>query len=398
MHYNSFDSIPPPKPFQMTKGMRNALLTCLGVGLITFGVGLATDPHRAWHNYLLNYFFWMSLGLGGVFFTALQHITGSIWSIPLRRVPESMVGFLPVAIILFLILSFGVHSLYEWTHADVVRGDPLLFGKKAYLNLPFFYIRGLSFLVLWSIAGFLFLRHSVKQDATGEIRWTRRNVKLAALFLLFFALSYTLTGFDLMMSLEPHWFSTIFGVYCFAGLFLSSLAMISIITIMLKKQGYLPIVNDNHLYDLGKLMFAFCVFWAYIAFSQFMLIWYGNLPEETFYMMRRVGGNWRVISVALLLCKFIIPFFLLLPAGVKRKENYLLGVSLFLLMAHWLDCYWMVFPVLSPEKPIFGWMELGIIPAFLGLFGLSVGLMLSRVPVFPRGDPKLLEGVNFHQS
>ncbi len=398
MHYHSLDSIPAPKKFQIPARARTFLFGCVAVGLLCFVIGLFVDADRAWHNYLLNYFFWMSIGLGGVFFTALQHITGSVWSVPIRRVSESMVAFLPVAAVLFLILFFGVHSLYDWTHADVVLKDPLLFGKQSYLNLPFFYIRNLLFLAAWTTAGYFFLRNSVSQDDTGALHWTKRNVKIAAAFLLFFAISYTLTSFDQMMSLEPHWFSTIFGIYCFAGLFFSALAVISIIVVLLKKGGYLPIVNDSHLHDLGKLMFAFCVFWAYIAFSQFMLIWYGNLPEETFYMIQRVEGNWLPVSVALLLLKFVIPFFLLLPAGMKRKENYLLGVAVLVLVAHWIDCYWMVFPTLSPSHPVFGWMEIGMIPGFLGLFGLSVGWLLSQVPVYPEKDPKLLDGVNFHQA
>ena len=396
-HYRSLETIPTPKSFLAPASLKKTLLGLVALGVITFLIGLWADSHRAWSSYLLNYFYWMSLGLAGVFFTALQHVTGSVWSAPIRRVAEVFGAFLPVSLVLFLFLFFGLHDLYEWTHADVVAADPLLQGKAPYLNFPFFAFRNILFLVAWTAAAYFLLRNSCTQDDTGAVSLTKRSVKISAIFILFFAVSYTLTGFDLMMSLEPHWFSTIFGIYCFAGLFLSGLAMITVVVILLKRQGYLPIVNDNHLFDLGKLMFAFCVFWAYIAFSQFMLIWYSNLPEETFYMIRRVEGPWKYVSILLLLSKFIIPFLLLLPATLKRKEGYLLKVAIWILVAHWIDCYWMVYPVYSPKMPVFGWMEVGVTAGFAGLFGLSLCWLLKQVPVYPKKDPKLLEGVNFHQ-
>jgi hypothetical protein len=397
MKHKTLDSFPTPKPFGLPAFWRKLLWGAVAVGFIPVVASLMTDSHRFWSNYLLNYFFWMSLILSGVFFTALQHITGASWSVPVRRIPEAIGGLLPLVIVLFLFLFFGLHELYEWTHADVVAADPILKGKSAYLNVSFFSFRNLIFLFAWTCAAFLFLKYSTKQDQTGSASLSKKSVKLSAAFLIFFALSYTFTSFDLMMSLEPHWFSTIFGVYCFSGLFLSGLALITIIVILMRRQGALPVVNEFHLQDLGKLLLAFCIFWAYIAFSQFMLIWYGNLPEETFYIITRVNGEWQPLSILLLMVKFIVPFILLLPAIPKRNETYLLIVSVLILIGQWIDCYWMIFPVYSKSHPVFGWQEIGLMLGFLALFALAIEKILKQFKPYPQKDPKLLEGVNFHQ-
>ncbi|MDP2600564.1 MAG: molybdopterin oxidoreductase [Deltaproteobacteria bacterium] len=390
-HYRSVKEIPAPPRFQMSFKAHLVWLGLVAVGAITFLVSLKMDADRAWHNYLLNYFYWMCLGVSGVFFVALQYITTSVWSTPLRRVPASFLGFLPVALVLLLILFAGTHHLYEWTHHAVVMADPILKGKTPYLNMPFFVIRNILFLALWFGAGLLLL----KKD--GEASALSKNRKISAIFILVFAVSFTMASFDLFMSLEPHWFSTIFGVYTFAGMFYSSMAMIIIFVIVLRRQGVLAhVVNENHLHDLGKLMFAFCVFWAYIAFSQYMLIWYGNLPEETGFMIRRTEGAWMPVALALLFGKFVIPFFLLISRPAKRHENYLLFVSVWVLAMQWLDCYWIVYPMLN-AKPVFGWQEIGLFLGFMGLFVLSVTWVMQKIPMVPMKDPRLLEGVNHHQ-
>ncbi|MDO8643582.1 MAG: hypothetical protein Q7S00_01265, partial [bacterium] len=262
MIHKSLESIPESKEFKLPVLWKKGFWMAVGIGLISALFGLVREETVFWNHYLLNYFFWMSLVLSGVFFTALQYVSGASWSVPLRRIPELLGGLFPLVLLLFIILFFGLPSIYEWTHADVVAADPLLRHKAAYLNIPFFAFRNILFLLLWGGAGFLFLRFSTEQDRTGAVHLSRFSGRLAAPFLVFFALSYTLTSFDLLMSLEPHWFSTIFGVYCFAGLFLSGLALITVIVILLKKQGVLPFINDSHLHDLGKFMFAFTIFWA----------------------------------------------------------------------------------------------------------------------------------------
>lgn len=384
------------KPFQLSPRMHFFYLGLVVIGVIAFLGGLGVDAGRAWHNYLLNYFFWFSLSLSGLFFIALSYVTTSVWATPLKRVPEALTGFLPVALVLLLILFFGSHHLYEWTHHDVVAADPLLKGKRGYLNIPFFIIRNLLCYGLWLGVGFYLIRNSLTQDRTGAVELTFQNKKISAPFLVLFGITFTVASFDLLMSLEPHWFSTIFGVYCFAGLFESGMAITILFVLALRRQGALKeVINENHLHDLGKLMFAFCVFWAYIAFSQYMLIWYGNLPEETPFMIRRTEGTWTPIALALLFGKFIIPFFLLISRWAKRNPIYLGLVAIWVLVFQYLDIYWIVFPMVG--APHFGWMELGILLGFLGLFVLSVTWFLQRIPMVARRDPWLEEGLSYHQ-
>ncbi|OGQ04038.1 MAG: hypothetical protein A3F82_06780 [Deltaproteobacteria bacterium RIFCSPLOWO2_12_FULL_44_12] len=396
-HYTNINQIPKPPAFTMSRGLHFIYLGLVIIGIEAFLIALRSDPDRAWHNFLLNYFYWLCLSLSGLFFVALQYVTGSMWSTPLRRVPEALIGYLPVAFVLLLILFLGKHHLYEWTHLDEVLHDPILIKKSAYLNFSFFAARNFFSFLVWGLVGFWLVKNSLKQDRNGDVKLTKLNKKISAPFLVVFGITFTVMCFDLLMSLEPHWYSTIFGIYCFAGLFYSGMAITILFVVAMKKQGALAdVVNENHLHDLGKFMFAFCVFWAYIAFSQYMLIWYANLPEEIGYMIRRTEGAWTPVALALLFGKFVIPFFLLLSRDAKRNEKFLVAVAVWVLVFQWLDCYWMIFPLLG-EKPVFGWQEIGIFLGFLGLFVLTVTLVLQKIPPVPMKDPRLLEGVNHHQ-
>lgn len=386
-----------PAKFELSGRAKGLFIVLVVIGIISFIVGLNIQPQRAWANFLLDFFFWLSIGLAGIFFSALQFISGARWSVTVRRVSETLTAYLPVALILFLVLLFGLHTLYEWTHHDVVNADPVLSMKKGYLNTPFFIIRMLFLFALCFLMGGKMIRNSLRQDQDGDPRHTISNTRLSAPFLILFAIAFTLVSFDLLMSLSPHWFSTIFGVYCWSGLFTSGLAMMAIWVIFLRKQGVLSsYVTDDHLHDIGKLMFAFLVFWGYIAFCQYMLIWYANLPEETFYFITRTKGEWKSISIALMLVKFVIPFFLLISRPAKRNENWLLFMAFWFLGAQWLDLYWIVFPTFF-EVPVFGWMEVGIFMGFTGLFCLSVGYRLTRVNVVAYKDPWLHEALHHHQ-
>ncbi|MBI2346045.1 MAG: hypothetical protein HYV03_04010 [Deltaproteobacteria bacterium] len=397
-HFETADQLPAVRPLTVRGGFRLFCIALAVIGGVTFFASLKANPERAFANYLLGFFYWTSLSLSGVFFLALQYITGSTWSITLRRIPEALVAFLPVAVVLFFGVLAGSHHLYEWAHPQAMDVHGILQKKAAYLNLPFFTFRNLSCLLIWLVFGWLLVRNSIRQDETGAVSLTKRNTKLAAAFLLIFALTYTFFSVDLLMSLEAEWYSTIFGVYCFAGLFLSGIAMITVIAVILyRRKKFGPYVHPDHLYDLGKLMLAFTVFWAYIAFSQFMLIWYADLPEETFYLSKRMIGPWQPMAWALLIVKFIIPFCLLLPQGVKRQGGYLFGIACWVLAAHYLDCYWLVIPRFAERGPIFGMPEIGIFVGFAGLFGLAVSTFLGRVPIVPRRDPRIMESVNFHQ-
>ena len=368
------------KKFVIPKWMSGTCAGLAALGLLSFGLGLIWQPQRAWAAFLIGYYFWFCIALSGLFFVALQHITGAAWSATVRRVAEGFIGYIPVSLVLFMVLLFGFSDLYEWMHHPM--GE-----KGAYLNRSFFVVRHLALYALAFFGGGWMIKNSLLQDQNGDPSLTQRNARIGGGFLLIFAFLFTAAAFDLIMSLSPHWFSTIFGVYCWSGLFFSGLAVLTLWAIFLRKSGHLDkFVNENHYHDLGKLMFAFLVFWGYVGFSQFMLIWYGNLPEETSYFLVRLQGGWKAVSVALMVVKFVLPFFFLVSRFAKRSENWLIVVALWFLGAQWLDVYWMVTPTFF-ETPVFGWIEIGTFFGFAGLFVFSVGQFLSRVPLVALKDP-----------
>lgn len=398
-HITSINDIKNPGPWQIASGAKALFAILALVGVVTVAAGFsAGQGARVWANILTNYFFYMCLAVGAVFFVALQYVTNAMWSVPLRRAAEGLSSFLPVAaIIALLILTMGGHSLYEWTHEHVVSHDALIAAKAGYLNPKFAIIRTVVVFALWILMAKKMVGNSLAQDVTGDVGFTLRNNAWSAAFIPFFAIGFSFLCYDYMMSLEPHWFSTMFAVYGFAGLIYSTFAAIMVVTILMRRRGLLPHLNENHLHDLGKLMFAFNVFWAYIGFSQFMLIWYANLPEETVYYLRRLEGNWQWLMWGLLIFKFIVPFFVLMPREAKRNEKTLMFMSVYMLVWHWIDVYVMVMPNFATGNPVFGWIEIGMALGFLGLFVTVVALFYGRVPAMAFRDPRILEAVQHHQ-
>lgn len=384
--------------FVISQRLKGIMFSFILIGLLTFAVGYVLDHERIWQSFLTNFFFFASLALGGLFFTAVQYATSAGWSATVRRVSESLSAFLPIAFVCaIIIIVFGSHSLYEWLDADLVAKDPILLGKQGYLNMASWGMRTGLFFVVWVVFQKLIVGNSTKQDKTGDVSLTRKNVTLSVVFLLFFALSYSLFSVDFVMSLHPHWFSTMFGIYCFSGLFQSSLALVTIVMIKLMDKGLVKnVITDEHLHDMGKFMFAFTVFYAYIAFSQFMLIWYANLPEETIFYAHRAHGAWMAISMSLLIFKFIVPFLLLLPRAAKRDKNHLVRVGVLLLVMQWVDDYWLVYPNFNDGHVVFSYQEVGLFLGFLGLLMFSVTRFLSKNSVVAIKDPYLSEATHHH--
>lgn len=367
------------------------------LGLIILVASVMRNSERAWYSYLVSFFYVVSLALGGLFFTAIQHVTKAGWSVNVRRVAEALTSFLPYAVVGALVLFIGGPKLYEWFHPSEMAKDPLLLHKSGYLNPTFFAIRLLLFFGLWLWFSKVMVGRSLAQDKTGDESLTHKQVGTAIGFLFSFAFSYSFFSVDTLMSLEPHWFSTIFGVYCFAGLFQSTMAFMILTILYLKKKGKLVgYVNENHLHDLGKFMFAFTVFWAYIAFSQYMLIWYANMPEETFFYLPRLSPGWVCVSVALLLFKFIVPFLALLPRWAKRTPAHLAVISILILIMQYVDIYWLTYPKLNSEKAIFGLPEVGGILFFGGLFLYAVSRFFSVNSVVAERDPRIHESLHHH--
>jgi hypothetical protein len=287
-------------------------------------------------------------------------------------------------------------SLYPWTGGVHVEGDAPGF-KIMWLSLTFFRIRAVLYLLGWLGFAWAMLRISRQQDSDGELRQTRRSTTLAALFLVFFGITFWLASFDWIMSLEPEWYSTIFGFYNFAGAFLSGLATLALLLVWLQKHSPLKtVIREQHLHDVGKLLFAFSTFWAYLWFSQYMLIWYANLPDETVYYIRRLHGFWQPLFVLNLALNWVIPFFALLPRMNKQRTGILVRVSIVLLAGRWLDLYLMIMPPFSGGKPHIGIWEIGLVAGLVGAFGLALFAALRRAPLVPVRDPYLAESLHYH--
>ena len=394
-----------PAPGKYTASTRTKTLYSVAIflGVLAFALTLVKEPGRAWHSFLTSYFFFVNLALGGLFFAAIQHVAKAGWSVNVRRFAEAMTAYLPIATLTTIALVIGSKQLYVWLDPKTVAGDAILQGKSAYLNMTFFLIRLVVFFALWLGFRHFIVGNSLKQDANGDERYTLRNVGISVAFLLVFALSYSLFSVDTLMSLQPWWYSTIWGVYCFAGLFQSSLAVLIIITVVMMKKGLVRgLVSHDHLHDLGKFLKAFTIFMAYIGFSQFLLIWYANLPEETIFYLSRSTGGWMAATLSLLIFKFAVPFLLLLPKAAKRTPGHLVLVSCLILVMQYVDIHWMVYPNyvnnsdLYHGQWIFGWQEIGTFLFFGGLFLWSVTNFLSKNNIVPVKDPRIEESIHHH--
>lgn len=376
----------------------------MALGLLGFVAALYTDQARAWHSYLTSYMFFTNLALGGLFFTAIQHVAKAGWSVTVRRFMEAMTSYLPIAAVGAVVLLFGSKQLYIWMDPQTVANDPILQGKSAYLNLTFFVIRLVVFFVGWMLFRRFMVGNSLQQDVDGNEKHTLRNVGISIGFLLFFAISYSLFSVDTLMSLQPHWYSTIWGVYNFAGLFQSTLAVLIIIAVLVMKKGLVRgLVTHDHLHDLGKYLKAFTIFYAYIGFSQFLLIWYANLPEETIFYLARSTGGWMAATFSLLIFKFFVPFFLLLPKAAKRTPAHLVLVSVLILVMQFIDIHWMVYPNLVngnmeayDGRWFIWWQEVAPFLMFGGLFLWSLTTFLSKHPLVPVKDPRIEEAIHHH--
>ena len=370
-------------------------LILLGIGVVLVIAAYIFEPVRASFDASILYLFMVSLAVGAIFLIALEYITGAVWSVPIRRVTEFLAGLSPFLILLVIPLFLNLHDVFHWTHEEAVNADPVLQAKTPYLNVSFLFIRTAAFLGIWILFSMLFIRNSTSQDVTREASLTRKNVRLAAIFLPLFAISITFTAVDWGMSLDPHWFSTIYGVYYFSGTVLAAVSAVTLIVILFHEGGFLPGLRRDHFYSLGALMFAFVNFWAYIAFSQFMLIWYANLPEETFWFMARWENGWQFVSVLLIIAKFGVPYFALLSQESKMNTKRLKIMAVWLLAAHLLDLYWLVMPTHSTGASL-RWVELGFPVVGVGMILLLLSWKSKRYNLVPIGDPKLQRGMDFH--
>jgi len=359
------------------------------------------EAQLAWSSYLIGVFFALGLGAFGVAWLAILYLARADWSVTMRRIPEAMTAWLVPGGLLAMAVALGARTLYHWSHAEVVAEDPLLLHKAPFLNMTMFTSLVGASLLLWVVFAALFVGTSHRQDRAGGMGPSRTSRALSALFLVVFALTISVVSFYLLLSLEAHWFSTMFAVLVFTDVVQTGTAFVAVVAGLFVMAGTLKgFLNENHLHSLGKMVFASTGFWAYIYFCQFMLIWYANLPEETIYFLRRSDNGWFAYFFLLPFLKFVVPFLLLLPREAKRNPRTLVPVSVLILFAQFWELYLMVAPAMGhgaeaahAHLPV---VELAATLGFLGLFTLVFGWSLARHDAVPLKDPALMACLKYH--
>lgn len=365
-------------------------------GLAVSAIGYFLNPAQFFHSYLNAFIFWFSIAMGSLFFVMLHHLVAARWSVTLRRLAENVMMQTPLMLLFFLPLLLGLHDLFHWTHHEAVEADLILQKKAPYLNITFFVVRAAVFFGVWVAISVLLFKASLKQDLNPEEAITKRMRVISAFGIIAYAFTFSFASFDWLMSLDAHWYSTIFGVYIFSGSLVAIISFLVIVLFFLRRQGILRnMVTTEHFHDLGKLLFAFTVFWAYIAFSQYFLIWYANIPEETIWFRNRWVGSWKEVSLLLVMGHFVFPFFIMITRSAKRKAALLTVMAFWMLFMHWVDLYWVIMPGLYEEGFDLSWFDL---TAFIGTGGIFVWFLLKRIaahPVIPVKDPQLKASMEF---
>lgn len=407
-HYNLTEQ------FEFTGKAKTLSIVGIVIGVAAIAFGFMSGAHeRTFANLLLMAYYFACVCMSGAFFLAVQFVAQAGWSASILRVPQAMAKVLPLAVVILLVvigLGLYTHNLYHhWaeeglTDPNSSNYDKIIAGKSAFLNVPFFMARQVIFLGVYSIFAVLLAKWSNNEDLEGGLNSYRKSFKYSCIFLVIYGFTTPVFAFDTIMSLEAHWFSTMFGWYNFAAMWVSSLATIAVIIILLKKAGYMSWVNNSHLHNLGQFIFGFSVFWTYVWFAQFLLIYYANMSEETVYFYKRFNAYefWFYLNLVL---NFLSPLLLLMDRDNKRSENILLVVSIIVLCGHWVDYYQMIMPgvfefgtkeVEGKPGSGFGIIEVGTALGFVGLFTFSVLSALSKKPLIAKNHPFLQESLNHH--
>lgn len=397
--------------FKIANKAKMLTIALMAGGLLMLVIGLIVhmgDDNfltRLLSNTLVNSFFFFSIGLGALFFLALQYATETGWYATVKRVIEGLAGFLPVGIVLMLVtlltLTFthGAHGhIYVWMDPEVYNPnshhyDPIIVGKSGYLNEIFFWIRTLVYMATYYIFYRGFRMRSLEEDRVGGTEIHFKNYRRGALFLVFFSVFSSTSVWDWIMSIDVHWFSTLFGWYTFAGMWCTTMTVLVMLVLYLKKQGYLPKVNDSHIHDIGKWTFATSFLWSYMFFSQFMLIWYANIGEEAVYYIQRIE-EYQLLYFGMFIINFAFPMLILMSRDAKRNASILIFVGLVIVTGHWLDVYIMVSGGSMGAQASIGFLEIGMALAFLGLFIRVVLTNLTKAPLTPVNHPFLDESIH----
>lgn len=394
-------TVSDPGPAPISKGFRQTLWTALAIGIILLLLGIKFDSFRLWNSVLVNYFFFLVLGLGGLFLVALEYVASTTWSVVFRRLAESAASYLPWALLLTPLLWLAVPHIYPWAqhgfHFHRVA-------KQRYYSKAYFDFRTSLFTAIWAAFGTFFIARSLRQDreggqfnareAKGWGKLSSKNGRMGAFYIPIFAITFTLASADWLMSMQGGWSSSMFGVYAFAGMFEAAFALMIIMAVIMRRRGWLgDIVTDHHYVDLSRMMHAFCIFMVYIGFEQYFIIWYSNQTDETAFFHRRLVGGWSWLFLFLLLAKWAVPFVVLMIQKLRTKESVVLTMAWLILIAEYCDVYWLVMPVHYPHFVLPSWPDLGAFLIFFAVFMLSMTHLLRKHSTVPIGDPRLVNSV-----
>ncbi len=382
-----------PQGFAPPAGLSVVRSRALWVGVLGSGVAVAIgwgSPAQFFPSYLLAFVYWFGIGIGALALLMMQHLTGGAWAVMVRRPLEAAVRTLPLLAILFVPLAFGLPYLYPWTDTARVVADPVLRGKMGYLNVPFFLVRAAIYFVIWIAMAWLLTRWSRGQDESGDPRFAERMRKLSGGGLVVWGATLTLAAIDWLMSLEPHWFSTIFGILIMGGAGLGAMAFaIVVLRALSSREPMAGVAKARHFLDLGNLLLAFVILWAYFAFSQLLIIWSGNLPDEIPWYLHRIEGNWPAIAVAVAVFYFAVPFLLLLSRRRKQHAASLALVACGVLGARLVDLYYLIAPEFSRQGIRVHALDLAALVGVGGLWIAWFAWELARRPLLPLNDPEL---------
>jgi hypothetical protein len=378
---------------------RNTLVLAVLISVIACVAGYLIDPVRFHRSYMVAFAYVAATGLGAFFFVMVQYLTGSAWSVTMRRIMENIMVTLPVGAILFLPVAFGLKDIYPWMDRAMVLADPVLKQKAGYLSENFFILRAYIMFALWSIWIFAIYYQSTKQDTERSARQMNVIARWSAPGLFLVVVVGSLAAFDWLMSLEPKWYSTIFGLYILAGGALTFMSFVTLICLGFRRAGILKnSITNEHYHDLGKWLFALTAFYTYMAFSQYLLIWYANLPEETIWYRHRMEGSWLPISLAMPFIRFLIPFFVLLCRPAKRSLKMIAAIAIWSIIVEYVDLYWVVMPTYFKNGPQISWMDFATLAATLSVCALVFWSRFRKNKLAPVGDLRFEQSLYFENA
>lgn len=381
--------------FTLTSSYKYISGALILLGIAAFVYGFLTNPDRSWANLLLNNYYFLSLAIGASFFIGIQYITQSGWSSMFKRVPEAMTSYIPYAAVFMLLIYFGMHAIYHWSEPGAAAHDELIAHKTPYLNVPFFFIRMVIFFGLWILMTRLLRKVSLKEDLEGGLKHFEKSEFLSKVHIFMLAITFTLGTFDWIMSIDVHWYSTLFALKNFVAAFFHAAAVIALFIILLNDRGYFKDLNKSHLLDFSRYIFILCIIWGYFWFAEFMLIWYAHIPEETIYIAQRWEEGWIYLFYTNIFINWFVPFIALMSRNIDRSKLALKIISIVLIIGYWIDLYLQIFPGSVGEFSI-GFIEIGAFLGFAGLFALLTGIALSRANLIPKNHPYLEESLYHH--